>query len=107
MSYLMSPKLIHLGLSIWFHCPGCNTLHPYQVNPEAKGPKWQFNGDVEKPTFTPSLLVDKDRPERRCHLFLTDGRIQYLSDCFHTLAGQTVDLPDIPDVESWLGGEAD
>lgn len=24
----------------------------------------------------------------------TDGRIQFLNDCTHALAGQTVDLPD-------------
>ena len=32
---------------------------------------------------------------KRCHSFVTDGRIQFLSDCTHALAGQTVDLPDI------------
>lgn len=29
-----------------------------------------------------------------CHSFVTDGRIQYLSDCTHSLKNQTVDLPD-------------
>lgn len=29
-----------------------------------------------------------------CHSFVTDGRIQYLGDCTHALAGQTIDLPD-------------
>ena len=31
----------------------------------------------------------------RGHSYVTDGRIQYLSDCTHPLAGQTVDLPDV------------
>ena len=31
-----------------------------------------------------------------CHTFVTDGRIQFLGDCTHALAGQTVDLPDWP-----------
>lgn len=31
-----------------------------------------------------------------CHSFVTDGRIQFLSDCTHSLAGQTVDLPEMP-----------
>ncbi len=44
--------------------------------------------------FNPSLLCDKDTPERRCHSFVKDGKIQYLKDCWHKLAGQTVDLPD-------------
>ena len=29
-----------------------------------------------------------------CHSFITAGRVQYLGDCTHHLAGQTVDLPD-------------
>lgn len=55
---------------------------------------WSFNGDVNNPTFSPSLLVFKDLPEQRCHSFVTDGKIQFLSDCFHDLAGQTVELPE-------------
>ena len=102
MSKLLSPKLLSMGGSIYFHCVGCNMLHPYQVNPEATGPKWTFNGDVVKPTFSPSLLVDRDRPECRCHLFVIDGRIQYLSDCHHSLAGTTIDLVDIPEPEIWV-----
>jgi len=34
-----------------------------------------------------------------CHSFITDGRIQYLGDCTHALANQTVDLPGWE--ESW------
>ncbi|KFE50155.1 DUF6527 family protein [Pseudomonas syringae] len=34
-----------------------------------------------------------------CHSFVTDGRIQYLGDCTHALAGQTVVLPNWE--ESW------
>jgi len=40
--------------------------------------------------------------EYRCHSFVRDGRIEFLSDCTHALKGQTVDLPDLPD---WLFGE--
>lgn len=99
-----------------FDCPGCGYTHVI-------GSGWGFNGNVEIPTFTPSLLVrsghycshhkdgddcwctfNKKRvaeghePSRFecsvCHSFITDGRIQFLSDCTHKLAGQTVDLPD-------------
>ena len=28
-------------------------------------------------------------------IFVTDGKIQFLGDCTHALAGQTVDLPDM------------
>jgi hypothetical protein len=29
-----------------------------------------------------------------CHSFVTNGKIQFLADCTHKLAGQTVELPD-------------
>jgi hypothetical protein len=57
---------------------------------------WTFNGDLERPTFTPSLLVtgylNADNPNGICHSFITDGQIRYLADSTHRLAGQTVDL---------------
>jgi len=39
-------------------------------------------------------MVNRDFPAARCHSIVTDGKIAFLTDCFHTLAGQTVDLPD-------------
>ena len=80
-----------------FHCPGCGYGHPFEVEaPDGKG--WTWNGSLEKPTFSPSLLVygsgTHDGATPRCHSFVTDGRIRFLSDCGHSLAGQTVDLPD-------------
>jgi hypothetical protein len=65
--------------------------------------RWGFNGDFEKPTFTPSLNTwwggfrsgDHDVPLHRCHPVLREGRIQFLGDCTHALKEQTVDLPEI------------
>jgi len=86
-----------------FRCPGCNSVHGVAVNGNYA---WGWNGDVDKPTFTPSVLVTYPanpnaseefkewRTERRCHSFVTDGRVQFLSDSTHALAGQTVPLPD-------------
>jgi hypothetical protein len=74
-----------------FHCPGCEYDHPFHV------PRWSWNGSMEQPTFRPSLVVWPDRPDKRCHSFVTDGKIQFLSDCYHALKGQTVDLPDWED----------
>lgn len=71
-------------------CPGCGCAHAFDE-------RWTFNGDLEKPTFGPSMLVNKSIPERRCHSFVTDGKIQFLDDCFHELKGQTVELPDWED----------
>lgn len=69
-------------------CPGCKCGHGFVVD------RWTFNGDYEKPTFNPSMLVNQDNPARRCHSFVRDGNIQFLNDCFHELAGQTVPLED-------------
>ncbi|CAW27289.1 hypothetical protein PLES_25631 [Pseudomonas aeruginosa LESB58] len=74
------------------------------VNVEVDGPpRWSWNGSVDKPTFHPSilcrypwrLLENGEREQVVCHSFVTDGRIQFLSDCTHHLAGQTVDLPQL------------
>jgi hypothetical protein len=96
-------------------CPGCKCTHAIGVGIHS------FNGDFEKPTFQPSLLCtgtrftekgeaeykawcDSGYPERngakfdskpdRCHSYVTNGMIQFLSDCTHELAGQTVELPE-------------
>ena len=76
-----------------FHCPGCKSSHPFEVE-APNGTGWNWNGSFDKPTFTPSLLVWASRPEQRCHSFVTDGRIQFLGDSYHSLAGQTVEIPD-------------
>lgn len=104
------------GGAILFRCPGCNTGHQVVVG-DGHGPRWGFNGSGDAPTFTPSVLVRGKQTERDangdwtgewvrgadgqpvpfvCHSFVTDGRIQFLGDCTHSLAGQTVDLPDWP-----------
>ena len=79
-----------------FHCPGCGYDHPFHVG-YTERPSWSWNGDVDKPTFSPSLLVFKDVPAQRCHSFVTDGNIQFLSDCFHELKNQTVEIPEWDD----------
>jgi hypothetical protein len=94
-----------LGRSFLFWCPGCKKPHPYRVlrhpNEPVNTPVWDFNGDVERPTFSPSLLVNASgKYGKRCHLFLTDGQLQFCSDSEHALAGQTVPCPDWDD-ERW------
>lgn len=76
-----------------FYCPGCKHHHAFYV---AGRLVWQFNGDMERPTFSPSLVNNKDDPKTRCHLFLRDGQLQFLGDCWHDLKNQTVPLPDDP-----------
>ncbi len=98
------------GSHVSFQCPGCGDSHTVPVG--AGG--WQWNGDLERPTLTPSVLVrsghytDRWKPGDecwcgkdygfecyRCHSFVRDGRIEFLSDCSHKLAGQTVDLLEV------------
>lgn len=97
------------GYSYW--CQGCESLH--QVRTEGFS-VWGFNGDVDRPVFTPSVLVtypanpDADeefrewRTERRCHTFVghsgaQPGEVIFLGDCTHALAGTVQPLPDLPD----------
>lgn len=109
---------------LMFYCPGCESIHVIRHG-EGPRPRWEWNGNADKPTFKPSILVrghkmtdkgwaaynvwrdagfPKPAPEQQfesvptvCHSFVTDGRIQFLADCTHELAGQTVDLPDLPE----------
>jgi hypothetical protein len=80
-------------------CPGCKSGHLFRTETLDDGgkaaPVWGFNGNLAFPTFTPSRLVNRDRPESRCHSFVRNGKIQFLVDSFHELAGRIVDLPDI------------
>ena len=104
------------GGSLGFWCPGCKKMHGVRITTLADN--WTFNGNGDAPTFQPSVLVRWDSGEppvtsenfeqyerapwpqtdkhNVCHSFVTDGRIQFLGDCTHSLAGQTVDMPDFP-----------
>lgn len=84
-------------------CPACGNWHLFSSRDSERakqgGPSWEFNGDLEKPTFSPSMLVYGTNPDgsRRvvCHSYVQEGRIRFLDDCPHSLSGQTVDLPDL------------
>lgn len=116
-------NLRHGGL-IQFRCPACNSAHmllaqineaklavpdagdpdwtPPQEYYEARNGAWSWNGDQDRPSFQPSILVTypgadagaNGAPPAVCHSFVTDGRIQFLGDCTHSMAGLTVDLPE-------------
>jgi hypothetical protein len=82
---------------------------------------WTFDGNYDKPTFSPSVLVTSGHYVQRalppgadrecwctynsahsddpskfecgvCHSFIRNGEIQFLIDSTHALAGQTVAL---------------
>lgn len=113
------------GRLTWW-CPGCDGAHQVATG-DGPGPRWVWNGDAERPTFTPSVLVWWDEPaninnpealqrdldeararkaagatgdaakipqvSKRCHSFVVDGQMQFLSDSTHALAGQTIQIP--------------
>lgn len=90
--------------TVIFYCPGCQEKHQIDTA------RWEFNGDYDKPTFSPSYLTWNDpkpdvdpkhdptgkyRNGFRCHSFIKNGNIEYQQDCTHNLAGQTVELPEV------------
>jgi hypothetical protein len=108
------------GGRLAFWCPGCDQAHQIAVRRDVanmEGPAWFWDGNPDAPTFSPSILVrtghftDKHQKDQcwcncddpdpgfrcsQCHSYVTQGRILFLADCSHALAGQTVDLPDWP-----------
>ncbi|HRZ02382.1 MAG TPA: DUF6527 family protein [Burkholderiaceae bacterium] len=115
------------GGGLAFRCPGCQEAHVVYVGGDGPGPRsrWEWDGNVERPTFSPSILVTGadfteagraayeawyaagcpnggvpaegfERRDTRCHSFVRDGQIEFLGDCTHALAGQTVPLPAWP-----------
>jgi hypothetical protein len=97
------------GLS--YYCQGCENNHTIKTTGAGA---WGWNGDVDMPVFTPSVLVTypavpdaeeefkERRAERRCHTFVgcngaKPGEVIFLSDCTHALAGQVHPMPDLPD----------
>lgn len=78
-----------------FWCPGCKCAHEVRIAGTAG--VWGFNGDIDNPSFTPSIKVEGHNDESKpfvCHSYVTDGKIMFLTDCTHELAGQTVALQE-------------
>ena len=80
--------------NLYFECPACEIPHGINCG-EGHGAMWQWDGNKEKPTFSPSLLVTYSHGDKNfvCHSFVRNGKIEYLSDCTHDMAGKTVDIP--------------
>ena len=75
-----------------YKCLGCGYEHAFALKSE--GGHHDFNMDLDNPTISPSLLQNFS-PDRTCHSFIRDGKIQYLGDCWHDFKGQTIELPNI------------
>ncbi len=62
-------------------------------SPFAKeGNKWAWDGNVETPTLTPSILCSTD------HFNVTAGMIHFAGDAPHERRGQVVPMPDLGDL---------
>lgn len=103
------------GYSHW--CPACGEMH---MIPD----RWTFNGNVNCPSFSPSVKITGKKaivdakgewtgewalgPDGKalddcCHYVLTDGVLNFCTDCLHELKGQSVPLPELPE---WLRDDA-
>ena len=79
---------------ISYECPGCKHRH------SVPSKRWNWNGDVDKPTLSPSVKhyipQSEYGPEKTvCHYFIREGRIEFCGDCEHNLKNQIVELPEI------------
>jgi len=89
-----------------FFCPGCKCNHSvWTTNHNGNNAVWSFNGNIDKPTVNPSILVRWTRTtdgvvDFICHSYIREGKIQFLNDCTHELKGQTVELSEIDSINS-------
>lgn len=92
-----------------FYCPACKCAHHIMTG-SGDGPRWEFDGNVECPTVSPSIRVRGTEPitddeHRRimggekitprdvcCHFFIKAGGIEYCGDCTHGMSGQRVEM---------------
>jgi len=93
----MSKVLVSGNYDVLIYCHGCKIPHWIGVGGLPGRPNWTWNDSLDKPTFRPSLMLNKDlsNPTKpRCHSYITDGQIRFLDDSTHELTGQTVELPE-------------
>jgi hypothetical protein len=106
---LVSPILRRAENGFIHWCPGCDEAHHVPVSGRVA---WTFDGNVEAPTFSPSVChrwgsyadpkwVDEDAGDSGiCHYFIRAGKIAFCSDSTHHLAGQTVPMVPWPHQEA-------
>lgn len=89
------------GQRLYMWCPGCDDSHAVEVTDQTY--RWEWDGNLDAPTISPSILVNGREPRHPgrplCHSFVRSGQWQFLGDCEHALAGQTVPMVPLPD---WL-----
>lgn len=83
-----------------FHCPGCEIEHKIFLYPykSQTGASWDFVGTLKKPSVVPDIVNKRqldNGSEELCHLHLLAGKLWFLNNCTHKLAGEVIDLEDI------------
>jgi hypothetical protein len=93
---MLSLRLLEYEGILVHWCPACKSVHQIHVKDRNhSGAVWTWDGQFESPTFSPSIKVTL-YSGGICHYYIKQGKIEYSGDCTHSLAGQTVDLPDLP-----------
>ena len=76
-----------------FYCPACDTSHSFNVE------GWTLIDTAKGPTVSPSLKITGyittragESEEVHCHLFIREGKLVYLPDYKHDMAGETVPM---------------
>lgn len=89
-------KAQHIGNGEYrIYCQGCRHHHIINTTSvNSSNAIWKFNGDLDRPTFTPSIHIKAENISI-CHFKVADGIITYQDDCEHDLRGQTKLLTDI------------
>lgn len=77
--------------------PSSLTVLPVQIKGTRAGTgNWTWNGSTDAPDLKPSVLSKVGRNGGIvCHSWINDGKVRFLGDCTHELAGQTLDLLDV------------
>lgn len=108
---MLSPYLRQVSpglLAFW--CAGCREAHTIGVG-DGPGPRWGWNGDAERPVFTPSVLVtghwytpqgeaaeqawqDAGCPQPRPKFETADTRCHTFVGCNGAQPGQIIYLTD-------------
>ncbi len=81
-------------------CPACKQLHQIPTTKEAShnGAVWKFDGDMKRPSFSPSLHIKDESGKTKCHSFIEQGHFRFLSDCNHSFANMMVPMADIDEI---------
>lgn len=116
------------GELLAFNCPGCREIHSVPVKSGANDSRspWRWNGNKKSPTIEPSVKCEftsitedgwrqwqewmsglrkmdngdrLDSVEVLCHVVITAGVAHFCSDCTHEMAGKSVRLGPVGEVE--------